>query len=131
MECRNWETNWFRVGSKTNSQMNGANHNYCANPDFDSHGPWCYTTDSDTPWEVISIYSMKQIILFYFQYCEIPKCPDCSQRVQGSRNSNDIRNKKLNCYFSASMISNSGISNFCFAKNCWKTTWVTLIKHIA
>ncbi|XP_062980539.1 plasminogen [Elgaria multicarinata webbii] len=37
----------------------GLERNHCRNPDGDINGPWCYTTDPDTPWE----------------YCDIPKCP--------------------------------------------------------
>jgi len=34
--------------------------NYCRNPDGDSGGAWCYTTDPDVPWE----------------YCSVPDCAD-------------------------------------------------------
>ena len=33
-------------------------HNYCRNPDNDSNGPWCYTTDK----------------AIRFEYCSIPVC---------------------------------------------------------
>ena len=32
--------------------------NFCRNPDLDSGGPWCYTTDPNVRW----------------QYCDIPVC---------------------------------------------------------
>ncbi|XP_058414689.1 hepatocyte growth factor-like protein isoform X8 [Diceros bicornis minor] len=34
--------------------------NFCRNPDGDSHGPWCYTTDPGTP----------------FDYCALRRCDD-------------------------------------------------------
>ena len=33
-------------------------NNYCRNPDHESMGPWCYTTDPNERW----------------QYCDIPQC---------------------------------------------------------
>ena len=33
--------------------------NYCRNPDSESGGPWCYTTDSAKRWE----------------YCDVKFCP--------------------------------------------------------
>merc|ERR1719213_985813 len=39
-------------------------HNYCRNPDVESKGVWCYTTDSDVRWEFCS---------------QIPDC-DCQPR---------------------------------------------------
>lgn len=32
--------------------------NFCRNPDGDSGGPWCYTTDPNTRWE----------------HCNVPNC---------------------------------------------------------
>lgn len=32
--------------------------NFCRNPDGDSHGPWCHTTDARTP----------------FDYCALRRC---------------------------------------------------------
>ncbi|KAH0616459.1 hypothetical protein JD844_027568 [Phrynosoma platyrhinos] len=34
--------------------------NYCRNPDDDAHGPWCYTSDPEVPWD----------------YCPISRCED-------------------------------------------------------
>ena len=34
------------------------NYNYCRNPSDNANGPWCYTTDSATRWEL----------------CDVPKC---------------------------------------------------------
>ncbi|XP_026531031.1 plasminogen [Notechis scutatus] len=33
--------------------------NYCRNPDGDTNGPWCYTTDTNKIWD----------------YCDVPQCP--------------------------------------------------------
>jgi len=38
----------------------GGNHNYCRNPDNQSGGAWCYTTNTDMSWE----------------YCDVPECKD-------------------------------------------------------
>ncbi|KAJ6664579.1 hypothetical protein lerEdw1_006152 [Lerista edwardsae] len=37
----------------------GLEKNYCRNPDGDTYGPWCYTTDVNKKWE----------------YCDVPHCP--------------------------------------------------------
>ena len=44
-----WEHNFTDVGD----------HNFCRNPDGDSDGVWCYTTDPDIE----------------YQYCSVPFCP--------------------------------------------------------
>ena len=31
------------------------NENYCRNPDNESNGPWCYTTDPDKRWEFCDV----------------------------------------------------------------------------
>ena len=33
-------------------------HNFCRNPDEDTSGPWCFTTNPIVPWG----------------YCNVPKC---------------------------------------------------------
>ncbi|CAG0882370.1 unnamed protein product [Cyprideis torosa] len=51
--------------------------NFCRNPDKDSGGPWCYTTDPDKRWE----------------YCNIPYC-------QKRCYENEVLNTELGfCYF--------------------------------
>lgn len=37
--------------------------NYCRNPDGDSQGPWCYTTDVNKRWESCSIPSCSGMYL--------------------------------------------------------------------
>lgn len=56
-QCQNWSENYPH---KPKYRNNGADHNYCANPDSDNKGPWCYTTDPNTRYE----------------HCQIPKCSD-------------------------------------------------------
>lgn len=38
--------------------------NFCRNPDGDSHGPWCYTTDARIP----------------FDYCALRRCGELGDR---------------------------------------------------
>lgn len=50
----------------------GGHHNYCRNPDNDSRGTWCYTTDKKTRWD----------------YCDIPKCAENIEFVRTSYDTN-------------------------------------------
>ena len=43
-------------------------HNYCRNPDGESGGIWCYTTDPKKRWE----------------YCD-PKCPNGDETIKGTK----------------------------------------------
>jgi len=68
--CQNWLTD-FPHRRNFNLREPNANHNYCRNPDHDSKGPWCYTTDPNKRYE----------------YCGIPKCNselmrNCDKTVQ-------------------------------------------------
>ena len=51
--CQNWAENTPHV-----PRYHAGHHNYCRNPDNDSKGPWCYTTDQRKR----------------FEYCSIPAC---------------------------------------------------------
>lgn len=42
-----------------------AAENFCHNPGKKNYGPWCYTTDSGTKWDV----------------CDVPKCDSCKYIV--------------------------------------------------
>lgn len=42
----------------TSAPQANLEENFCRNPDGDSHGPWCYTTDPGTP----------------FDYCALRRC---------------------------------------------------------
>jgi len=63
--CQAWASNTPHVPNE--AAQDDANYpdgsrasarNYCRNPDSDSVGPWCYTTDPDTRWE----------------QCDVPSC---------------------------------------------------------
>ena len=47
--CQAWNTQ--KPHSHTETPLP---HNYCRNPDGDSGGVWCYTTDPKTQWEYCS-----------------------------------------------------------------------------
>ncbi|KAL7388719.1 hypothetical protein ABVT39_019576 [Epinephelus coioides] len=62
--CQRWEANYpHRPNMKPDSYPRAdLESNFCRNPDSDSGGPWCYTTDSNTRWE----------------HCNVPSCTeDC------------------------------------------------------
>lgn len=60
--CQEWVSQYPHEHSRTPDRYleSGLDRNYCRNPDGES-GPWCYTTDPDTPWEL----------------CDIPQCEEC------------------------------------------------------
>ncbi|XP_056001724.1 uncharacterized protein LOC125653240 [Ostrea edulis] len=54
--CQAWSIKTPHTHRFSNALRNSKN--YCRNPDLESEGPWCYTTDKRVRWE----------------YCDIPKC---------------------------------------------------------
>lgn len=73
--CQNWLTD-FPHRRNFNLREPNANHNYCRNPDHDSRGPWCYTTDPNKRYE----------------YCGIPKCSS-----ELMKNCDNIGNTQISC----------------------------------
>ncbi|XP_064223179.1 hepatocyte growth factor-like protein isoform X2 [Aotus nancymaae] len=62
IQCQHWSAETphkpqFTSTSKPHAQLE---ENFCRNPDGDSHGPWCYTMDPETP----------------FDYCALRRCVD-------------------------------------------------------
>ncbi|XP_045712994.1 hepatocyte growth factor-like protein isoform X6 [Phyllostomus hastatus] len=60
--CQRWsaETPHKSQFTPTSAPHAHLEENFCRNPDGDSHGPWCYTTDPKTP----------------FDYCALRRCDD-------------------------------------------------------
>ncbi len=61
--CQRWSAQSPHTHSRTEGNYPGAglgNHNYCRNPDGQSGGAWCYTTDAKVRWE----------------YCDVSDCKD-------------------------------------------------------
>ncbi|XP_029281690.1 plasminogen [Cottoperca gobio] len=57
--CQRWEAKYPHRPNFTPSEHPRADleSNFCRNPDGDSGGPWCYTTDPDTRWENCNVPS--------------------------------------------------------------------------
>ncbi|XP_037541899.1 plasminogen, partial [Nematolebias whitei] len=57
--CQSWDAKFPHRPNYTpqTSPMADLESNFCRNPDGDSDGPWCYTTDAETRWESCNIAS--------------------------------------------------------------------------
>ncbi|KAM6964910.1 plasminogen-like [Aplochiton taeniatus] len=67
--CQRWEGKYPHKPNITPQTHPRADleSNFCRNPDEDSKGPWCYTTDPDTRWEP----------------CEVPDCKEECMHCSG------------------------------------------------
>ncbi|XP_061785460.2 plasminogen isoform X1 [Nerophis lumbriciformis] len=61
-ECQRWEAKFPHRPNITpeSHPLADLESNFCRNPDGDSGGPWCYTTDANTRWE----------------HCGVPSCTE-------------------------------------------------------
>jgi len=72
--CQAWSSNTPHIPRYNEDRYfpldgsTAAASNYCRNPDADSRGPWCYTTDPNKRWE----------------YCDIPLCQTTANLEVGS-----------------------------------------------
>lgn len=55
----------FSSYTPTKNPNAGLDSNFCRNPDGDSNGPWCYTTDPNQR----------------FEFCNIPQCEGQKESV--------------------------------------------------
>nr|XP_010793754.1 PREDICTED: plasminogen-like [Notothenia coriiceps] len=63
--CQRWEAKYPHRPNFTPDEQPRADleSNFCRNPDVDSGGPWCYTTDSNTRWESCDVPSCTALLL--------------------------------------------------------------------
>mmetsp|Transcript_5891 Transcript_5891/g.11665 ORF Transcript_5891/g.11665 Transcript_5891/m.11665 type:complete len:488 (+) Transcript_5891:51-1514(+) len=56
-ECQRWDAQEPHAHNRTpqNYPHAGLVNNYCRNPDGESGGPWCYTTDASQRWEYCDV----------------------------------------------------------------------------
>ena len=58
--CQRWDSkqpHWHGWDDATMIPGEESNENFCRNPDEDSLGPWCLTTDPNVAWEYCDIKS--------------------------------------------------------------------------
>ncbi|GAB5568075.1 hepatocyte growth factor-like protein isoform X2 [Prionailurus iriomotensis] len=63
--CQHWSTEMPHMPQFTPTSAPHAHleENFCRNPDRDSHGPWCYTTDPGTPFDYCALRRCGELVL--------------------------------------------------------------------
>ncbi|XP_078687217.1 plasminogen-like [Branchiostoma floridae x Branchiostoma belcheri] len=67
LTCQRWDSS-EQPHTPEHYPSSGLEENYCRNPDEDSGGVWCYTTDPDRGWD----------------YCDVPVCVNCQEGEMAS-----------------------------------------------
>ena len=68
VECQKWTDQAPHAHENTPENVKDAGlgeHNYCRNPDDETEGAWCYTTDPDNRWEYCTCEGKKLTTKFF------------------------------------------------------------------
>nr|KAF6420804.1 macrophage stimulating 1 [Molossus molossus] len=60
LTCQRWSHRLPNDHKYTPTHQNGLEENFCRNPDGDSRGPWCYTTDPNVRFQSCGIKSCRE-----------------------------------------------------------------------
>ncbi|KAM7064041.1 hepatocyte growth factor-like protein isoform 2-T2 [Molossus nigricans] len=60
LTCQHWSHRLPNDHKYTPTHQNGLEENFCRNPDGDSRGPWCYTTDPNVRFQSCGIKSCRE-----------------------------------------------------------------------